>query len=689
MVVKRFKNYLSLATALLLVGCPGVPGPINTNGQNPSTGTADLVSNNTAGFVGMVRVPETLISNNSGGLISNNAGGLVSNNSGSYRIAALDEIPLANSLVYLLSPNEHFYTDTKGQRFVTTTDASGSYKFDKVLPEGAQVIVSALLAGNRRMVGYTLAAKGDNQVNISVATTYVVEFFRAQAKAAGKNMSDYAQAMAKLPALVTETQALLDAGKLPLPDLTIGNAGAMNKTYFAVFASQSKTLSDGWADLLGHRMIPLTTVAGNYTLGSQQAAGVQATSFGLNLPTGVAVDTQGNIYVAVQLHHVVYKIAPDGTTTVLGKFRGDGSITTPVMVPGPDAVDGVAIADLSMPMPQDVATIGDNLVIVPSAASDATIHNNVLLFVCQTTGTYFGKPMTAGKVYRLGVDSDEIENDPVSRFKDGNVFTQARFRSPQGVGTDDAGNLFVADRRNNLIRRIDLETGEVTTIAGKLSTDAAGTYGDQLGSTAAVEGSTAGWNGVDNGDGGTAVGAIINRPYDVAWRRVGPTQEEVFVWEGFNPDLVPGTAAADIMLTGNAIRRVAFPSTDRTAGTISTLIGGNKQRGDSGDGGPAASALIKLVDPAFPDVPNAGIAVSPDGKYLYFCDSHNQRLRMVDLAAGTVHTVAGAGTVEGDTEVGLSALKDVSGLAVDAHGNVYFADAISNVVRRITYQYGR
>lgn len=688
--MKRIKTALSFATALLLVGCPGLNAPIGGIDTKTPVGTAGLVSNNTAGFIGNVRVPHDLVSNNSGGLVSNNSGGLVSNNSGGYRVQALNEIPLANSLVYLLSPNEHFYTDDKGSRFVATTDASGSYRFDRVLPEGAQVIVSALLAGNRRMVGYTIAAKGDNQVNVSVATTYVVEFFRAQAKAAGKNMADYPDAMTALPALVAETQALLDAGKLPLPDLTIGGAGAMNTRYFVVFASQSKALSDAWAKLLGKRMIPLSTVAGNYTLGSEQKSGVAATSFGLNTPTGVAVDTKGNVYVASQLQHVVYKVAPDGTATVLGKFQGDGSITSPALVPGANAEDGsVALADLSIPMPQDLATIGDNLVIVPSAASEATIHHNILLFVCQTSGTYFGKAMSAGRVYRLGVDSEELLGNPVARYRDGNVFTTARFRSPQGVCADDAGNLYVADRRNNLIRRIAMSDGQVTTVAGKVVTTDGQSYGDQLVSTtASTDSFTAGWNGVANGDGGPALGAILNRPYDVAWRRTA-TSEELFIWEGFNPDLDPKLGwypdvAADIMKTGNAIRRVRLG-----AGTIDTLIGGKKQHGDTGDGGPAGSATIKLVDPLFPDVPNGGLAVSPDGKYLYFSDAHNQRVRMVDLEAGTVHTVAGGGNVQGDTEAGLSALKDASGLAVDAHGNVYVADALSHVVRRLTYQHGR
>src|SRR5690606_5380201 len=159
----------------------------------------------------------------------------------------------------------------------------GSYHMDGVLPVNKQVIVSAMLAGNRRLVGYTYSQKGENKVDVSVASTYVTEFFRAQAAKDRMTMASYPKAMEKLPKLVEETQKLLNEGVLPIPDLTFGKAGEMNQIYLATFGARSQALSDAWADLLGRRVIALSTVAGTYAIGTQQEDGL-ATRIGLHRP---------------------------------------------------------------------------------------------------------------------------------------------------------------------------------------------------------------------------------------------------------------------------------------------------------------------------------------------------------------------------------------------------------------------
>lgn len=648
------RHHLALLLTLLLLACTPT-----TRGGLPVSAGSPLLANNTAGFVGQVRIPSALVSNNTGGLIAINGS--------KYRVASLAEVPLANALVYLLAPDDTFYAAPSGDHLITTTDASGSYRFDAALPSGKQVIVSAMLGGNRRMVGYTLSRDGTSRVDISLATTYVTEFLRAQAFLDNRTMADYPEALADLPSLVAETQKLLDAGVLPLPDLTVGNARAMNKTYLATLGSQSQRLSDLWAQALGHRLIAVSTVAGNYTLGSQEEPGL-ATQVGLNFPTGVAVDASGSLYVAVQNSHIIRKITPDGQSTVLGTFKGDGTVTTPGL-----SSDGTPLANLSIPLPQALACDPQgNLIVVPSANTTDTTHNNVLLFVCQVSGNHFGRAMTAGTVYWLGTDGPGGTDDPAARFQDGPV-AQARFRTPTGVCADDRGDVYVADRRNNLIRRIGGD-GTVSTVAGRIVTDATGPHGDQL----------AQWDGATNGDGGAALGAIINRPYGVAWRRVDSAHEELYVWEGNNP-----TATGSALVKGNAIRKISLQSSNPSGGTITTLVGG-RSYGFGGDRGPASAALIKLVDPTVYDVPDGGIAISPDGRYLYFCDTRNYRIRVVDLNGGpSIDTAAGGGFVAGDAEAARAQFGDVSGLSVDASGAVYFCDAVNNVVRKINYQFGR
>lgn len=689
------KRFLTLSLALLLAGCPISMSP-GANGGNPlPQASSNLVANNAAGFSGHVRVPSQLVANNAAGLIANNAAGLVANNAAGYRTAALAEVPLANSLVYLLNPNEQFYADASGKRYVTTTNASGDYQVPNALPSNTQVLVTAMLSGNRRMVGYALAQQGDNKVNISVASTYAAEFFRMQAAKSNKTMADYPGAMGELAVIIDETQKLLDEGKLPVPDLTIGQAAEMNRTYFAAFGSQSQLLIDQWSRLLGRRLVAITTVAGNYTLGSLQDSGV-ATEMGLNMPSGVAVDPSGNVYIAEQLNHIIRKVSPDGQSTVWGTFKGDGSATMSAL----SSAAETPLANFSIPNPQSVACDKDgNVIVVPANVSGAE-HNNVLMFVCQKSDTYFGKAMTVGNVYRLG--HDDVSDDPwyeptppsyadpaspsaynVSRYRDGAI-DQARFLAPNAVCSDDSGNLYVADRRNNLIRRIDRVTGTVSTVAGKLATDANGTYGDRYET----------WDGASNGDGGTALGAILIRPFSVAWRRVDASTQELFIWEGTSPwDANPA-----VKYGGNAIRRVRFTGTDVAGGTIMTIAGGSGRRGPSagetnGDGGLASAAKLRLVDPDLSqDIPAGGLATSKDGRYLYVCDTLNFRIRIIDLKAPngpTIDTLAGGGEIEGNTEARLAKVKGVSGLAVDAAGAVYFCDQISQVVRKVNVQFGR
>ncbi|HEY9854248.1 MAG TPA: SMP-30/gluconolactonase/LRE family protein, partial [Stenomitos sp.] len=651
---------LALGLAFLQVACTPATD-LRTNTGNP-TDTASLVSNNSAGFAGHVTVPSQLI--------QNNAGGLISNNTANFRIASLETMPLANSLIYLLTPNEEFYQNDKGDRIVTTTDKDGNYDLPLTLSAGKQVIVSALLSGNRRMVGYTLSKEGKNAVDVNLATTYVTEFLRAQAASTGKTMADYPKFLTRLPELLAETNKLLDSGDLPVPDLTIGASNSMNKTYFSVFGSRSQALSDLWADVLGRRLIAFTTAGGDYS-GSMLEEPGPITQLGLAIPSGVATAPDGTWYVTLKANHVIRKVGPDGNSTILGTFRGDGSISTPEI-----SRTAVPVGELSIPNPKNVACDQDgNLVI---GCNDPSAH--FLIFVCNKTGPYFGADRQAGMAYPLG--NTEVvgtaNGTAAARFADGDLAT-AKFRTPDGMCFDGHGNLYVADRRNNLVRRIDHATGTVSTVAGKLVDNGnGGQMGDQLGT----------WDGVDNGDGTGAVGAILNRPFQVAWRALDDTHEELYVWEGGNP-----TDGGALASTGNAIRKIAFDPAHPESGTISTLVGGKEKHGFGGDGGPVAAARIDLVNGDISqDVPDAGMALSADGRYLYFSDTLNFRVRVIDLNANggpTIDTAAGGGTIEGDTEARLGALKNVAGVAVDSHGNVYVCDETSNVVRKVNYQFGR
>ncbi len=191
-----------------------------------------------------------------------------------------------------------------------------------------------------------------------------------------------------------------------------------------------------------------------------------------------------------------------------------------------------------------------------------------------------------------------------------------------GVAYDGAGNIYIADKGNNVVRRVGVN-GVITTFAGT---------------------GTAGYSG----DHGSAVSAKLNQPYSVA------------------ADIAGNVYIADY---GNhVIRKV------NTSGVITTYAGTGTS-GYSGDLGPATGA--RLSGPQ-------GIAVDSLG-YLYIADANTSTVRKVDPSGG-ISTIAGTGSsgYTGDGTFATSAmLSGPAAVAVDPYGQVYIADYFNNVVRKI------
>lgn len=207
------------------------------------------------------------------------------------------------------------------------------------------------------------------------------------------------------------------------------------------------------------------------------------------------------------------------------------------------------------------------------------------------------------------------------------------FRNPQGIALAGSGNIaYVADSVNNVIRKIVLASGAVSTVAGNGSSG--------LG-----------------GDGGPAVSAILNTPTGVA---------------------VDGDGNLYIADQGNnLIRRV-----DALTQIISTVAGGGTAPTGPdrfGDGGPATSAI--LYGPQSVTVDQAG--------NLYIADSFHNLVRLVNAAGGTITVVAGGGTSAGTDGIGDGGaatgakLSNPSSVALDSAGNVYIADTDYNLIRRV------
>ena len=210
---------------------------------------------------------------------------------------------------------------------------------------------------------------------------------------------------------------------------------------------------------------------------------------------------------------------------------------------------------------------------------------------------------------------------------DGGPATDATFSShPMRVTGNRAGNLFVADAHHARIRRIDTAANTITTVAG------CGTEGY-------------------SGDGGPAVHARIASPHGSSLDRHG----NIYI--------------AD--LKNDRIRKV-----DASTGIITT-VAGTGEHGFSGDGGPATEAMLAS--------PIAVIATAVGD--LYIADHRNSRIRKVDAATGTITTVAGTGEqgFRGDggpaTQAAIALPRDV---ALDADGSLYIADGANNRIRKVT-----
>jgi sugar lactone lactonase YvrE len=209
---------------------------------------------------------------------------------------------------------------------------------------------------------------------------------------------------------------------------------------------------------------------------------------------------------------------------------------------------------------------------------------------------------------------------------DGGPATVALLNSPFDVGFDAAGNLYFSDTFNHRIRRVDARTGAIATVAGN---------------------GAAGYSG----DGGPATAASFNEPYGIAIDHIG----NIYVADRHN----------------HCVRRI-----DGVTGIVTTFAG-TGAAGYSGDGGPAARA--RLVEPN-------GLTLDRAQRHLYIADVADHRVRVVDVAAGTIATFAGSGEAAHSGDGGPAIAAGVFGArAVKAgpDGTVYILERQGSTLRAV------
>jgi streptogramin lyase len=264
---------------------------------------------------------------------------------------------------------------------------------------------------------------------------------------------------------------------------------------------------------------------------------------------------------------------------------------------------------------------------------------------------------------------------------DGDAAVVAKMSEPYEVRFDSNGLLYIVERLNAVVRRVDPRTGIITTVAGS------------------------GKEGF-SGDGGPAKSAQMKQPHSIALDREGNlyicdiSNQRIrkvdmktgiiftFAGNGESKAVVDGTPFATSPLSGpraidfdrdgnmwlalragNAVYKL-----DMKAGTIHHFAGTGKT-GFTGNGGPAKEATLSGPK---------GLSVGPDGN-IYLADTESHSIRMIELKTGLLKLIAGTGQ-KGDGPEGDPlgcAMNRPHGVLAEAEA-VYIGDSAAHRVRKVT-----
>ncbi|MDQ7016665.1 MAG: SMP-30/gluconolactonase/LRE family protein [Gammaproteobacteria bacterium] len=332
-------------------------------------------------------------------------------------------------------------------------------------------------------------------------------------------------------------------------------------------------------------VIMITTYAGTGTGGfsGDQAAAANAQ---LNAPTDILTDTLGNLYISEQNNNRIRKVDANGNITT---FAGDGTAAF-----GGDQYQAIK-ASFDRPVALALSPNGDTLYI-------ADKQNNRIRQIDLMTNII---TTIAGSGVR-------------GYTGDGGLAINARLSLPQGLTVDINGNIYISDSSNQVIRKVEVSSGLISTIAGNGQTPLTNPP----------------LNGADIGDGGGAISASLNNPQGLA---IDNANNTLYIADSSH----------------SRIRKV-----DLSSGLISSIIGDNGIGFSSGTR--LAAATVKQP---------WGLVLAKNGD-LFFSDRSASDVRAIHFETQTVTTIISNADLNGP-----------QGLNIDDNDALYVADRRNNRIR--------
>ena len=326
--------------------------------------------------------------------------------------------------------------------------------------------------------------------------------------------------------------------------------------------------------------------------------------------------------------------------------------------------------------------------------ADRAQINNPFHIVLGPDGAFYFSDFGTSRVFRWDLRTSKILVVAGTGTKgfagDGGPAKSAQLNGPHEVRFDSKGNLYIDERDNHIVRRVDMKSGIISTVAG-----------------------TPGKNGY-GGDGALATQALLNQPHGITLDR----SDNLYICDPLNNRVRRVDAKTGMITTfagnGEAGRApvegslTSMPMAGprsleitrdgkwylalREGNSLFLLdpvkktakkIAGTGESGYSGDGGPALAARFGSLGPGGLTGPK-GLTISDDGRTMYVADCENHAIRKIDLRTGTISTVMGTGQ-RGDGPDGNPTQCMLSRPhAVFLHGHtLYVADSENNRIRAL------